>query len=879
MRGLLSRCRIGGQIALLGVVGLAGMLTVAGIDWWGAGRLARSEAVADRMRQMQATETAVQVALLQARRSEKDFLLRHDAASVEKQGRATEAALRDSQALADRAADLPDLAEPLHKMTGDIPRYGAQFASVVQHAKAVGLTENDGLLGALRTAVHEVEDRLKSVGAADAQIAMLMMRRNEKDFLARLDPQYGAAVQAQLAGFTAAIDAADLPVELKRELTAKMSVYQDAVARLVTERLVQQGETTKLSTLYAEIEPNLATVDQRFAARAEQAVRDSEALRAATSRLVVWSIVLVTGVMLAASWLLGRGIARPIVSVTRCMEALTRGDLAAQVPSDDRRDEIGTMMRTVQAFKDSLIESARLREEQSAASQRAAAERNAALAAMAEKIEAEAKVAIQEVGGRIAVMDESADGMSASAERTGASAESAAAAAGQALSNAQTVASAAEQLTASIHEIGGQVHRSNAVVAQAVEAGRATRDTIAALNEQVGRIGSVADMISEIAARTNLLALNATIEAARAGDAGKGFAVVASEVKQLATQTARSTEEIGRHIAEVRGATGASVAAVSRIEETIGEINTIAGSIAAAVEQQGAATAEIARNVTETASAANAMSGRIAEVSAEAVTTGKHAAEVKENSAAVNGAINELRHVIIRVVRTSTSEVDRRGERRRPCLAEASISCDGQSGTATVHDISEQGCVAATTLRCQTGSRVEIGMSRFGKRLSGHVAEWTEAGVHIHFDGGIEPAEADRIALATVADMVDLTKSDHMAFVKRVADAVASQEKLAPQSLATYQHCRLGRWYYAVSDQATLALPSFQSLSEPHNRVHDAGRRALVALAAGDMTTAQSCVTEMRANSDRVMSCLDQFGREFPATVAQRHDQPEAAAA
>src|ERR1700758_3632130 len=83
----------------------------------------------------------------------------------------------------------------------------------------------------------------------------------------------------------------------------------------------------------------------------------------------------------------------------------------------------------------------------------------------------------------------------------------------------------------------------------------------------------VADMIGEIAAKTNLLALNATIEAARAGDAGKGFAVVASEVKSLATQTARSTEEIGRHIAEVRGATGESVTAVRHIEQTIGEIN------------------------------------------------------------------------------------------------------------------------------------------------------------------------------------------------------------------------------------------------------------------------------------------------------------------
>ena len=171
---------------------------------------------------------------------------------------------------------------------------------------------------------------------------------------------------------------------------------------------------------------------------------------------------------------------------------------------------------------------------------------------MADKIESETTIALQEVGARTSAMTATAEEMSASAVRTGNSAQSAATASAQALSNAQTVASASEQLSASIREIGSQVAQSTEIVGRAVEAGAETRQTIEALNEQVGRIGAVADMIGEIAAKTNLLALNATIEAARAGDAGKGFAVVASEVKALATQTARSTEEIAQHIAQVR---------------------------------------------------------------------------------------------------------------------------------------------------------------------------------------------------------------------------------------------------------------------------------------------------------------------------------------
>jgi methyl-accepting chemotaxis protein len=136
-------------------------------------------------------------------------------------------------------------------------------------------------------------------------------------------------------------------------------------------------------------------------------------------------------------------------------------------------------------------------------------------------------------------------------------------------------------LEASIRDIGDQVSQSTTIVGRAVQAGEETRTTIEALNERVNRIGAVVEIISEVAARTNLLALNVTIEAARAGDAGKGFAVVASEVKQLAAQTAGSTKEITSHISEVNTATQASVAAVGRIEQTIGEVNVISGSIAA----------------------------------------------------------------------------------------------------------------------------------------------------------------------------------------------------------------------------------------------------------------------------------------------------------
>jgi methyl-accepting chemotaxis protein len=424
----------------------------------------------------------------------------------------------------------------------------------------------------------------------------------------------------------------------------------------------------------------------------------------------------VAAVALLVGWLVARSITRPLGRVERAMLHLVDDDQVV-VPECDRRDEIGGMARALVVFKDSALAVRRLQSEQADERQRAENEKRAALTGMADKIETETLAALQQILRRTTAMTATADEMSASATSTGSSAENAAAAAAQALATTRTVAEAAEQLTASIREIGGQVNQSSAIVGRAVTAGNETRTTIEALNQEVERIGAVADMIGDIAAKTNLLALNATIEAARAGDAGKGFAVVAAEVKQLATQTAHSTREITKHIGQVRSATGASVAAVMRIEQTITEINTVAGSIAAAVEQQGAATAEIARNISETANAAHEMQARTTEVSEEARRTGGHAALVRSNATGLNDATEELRHSIIRAVRTSTTEVDRRAALRFDIDLPCRLSVEGRSYTARVADFSDTGAQVRGAPMLKAGIRAALDIDGIGFSL------------------------------------------------------------------------------------------------------------------------------------------------------------------
>ena len=172
--------------------------------------------------------------------------------------------------------------------------------------------------------------------------------------------------------------------------------------------------------------------------------------------------------------------------------------------------------------------------------------------------------------------------------------------------------------------------------------------SVSSLSEAANRISAVVRLISDIAARTNLLALNATIEAAHAGEAGKGFAVVAGEVKNLATQTAKATQDIGGQIAAMQQATDQAVTALRSISSTIQRMNEIAGIIAGSVEEQGAATGSIAQAVQHAAAGTAEVNSNIAAVTHVVEETGSRAKRVLEAATEVTGQAATLKEEVAR---------------------------------------------------------------------------------------------------------------------------------------------------------------------------------------------------------------------------------------
>jgi methyl-accepting chemotaxis protein len=365
----------------------------------------------------------------------------------------------------------------------------------------------------------------------------------------------------------------------------------------------------------------------------EKKAEDTSATAIAHGEVTIIEIIVICIIVGILSLLIGLyqaiiQVSRPIKKITGKMELLASGDKTIMVDGVQRKDEIGAMARALQVFKDNALKVEQMQREQEEAKKKSEADRRAALLQMADDFESKVGGIVQTVSAAATEMRASASTLNNTADQTSKQSTSVAAAAEEAATNVQTVAAAAEELSASITEISRRVQEATQVANKAVDEANGTSKTMEELVVSAQKIGTVVQLINDIASQTNLLALNATIEAARAGEAGKGFAVVASEVKNLANQTAKATEEISGQIATIQSETTNAAKAIQNIGGTIGNINRIATTIASAVEEQGAATQEIARNVQQAAAGTTEVTTNIVHVTQAAGETGAAAGEL-----------------------------------------------------------------------------------------------------------------------------------------------------------------------------------------------------------------------------------------------------------
>lgn len=446
-------------------------------------------------------------------------------------------------------------------------------------------------------------------GATQRLVKNELMDKNQDKLIAKVDK-----IMLGLVNGDAELS---LPTASDSDFIAKLGVV--ATSWENTKKVLLQARQSRIhkTRLLEASEELFSHADAAVAAAEKVAASKVSAIRQLQMVWIVLSIALSAFVV----WFVTAHISKPLQETTHFVEILSKKDLTASIRVD-RRDEIGRIRQALlelsKSFKESIQELSRDAEALSNASDQ-----------------------LGDLGK--GVLDQSS--------HTAEQAQTVASAAEQVSGNVTTVAASSEEMGASVQEIARTATEAATMANEAVHVTKSTDDTVQRLALSSQEIDDVIKSISQIASQTNMLALNATIEAARAGEAGKGFAVVATEVKELARQTATSTELIVQKVGTMQKDTQAVVAAIQGLGGAIEKISHLQAVIASAVEEQSSVGTEISRNVAEAALGTTEISRSIHELALSTSSTRDSAMLTRAASEEMANLAVELK-TLIRAYRT-----------------------------------------------------------------------------------------------------------------------------------------------------------------------------------------------------------------------------------
>lgn len=530
--------------------------------------------------------------VLTLRKHEKDFFARKNPKYGEKFAKSV-AHMKDEIVDLEAAMRVQDLqSDHVDTLSSLVTRYGTIFEELVRLQTEIGLDSKSGLYGSLRSAVHEIEELAKAEGEYEILFNMLMLRRNEKDFMLRRDEKYIGKFEVNYEKFNSTLDA--LQPTTIGDMKNKIARYRSDFNNL-TAKEIELGLDAN-SGLLGELRGTIHQTEESFTSLTEfvntEIAQTTAKVYTTLTTIIVLIFIMISGLMTMIS----RAIYQPVQSITERIHTIADDLDLTQLVNHISKDEVGILSKSFDALISSLRDTVNQVKDGSIQVAQASEE----MSCITKEVGDASEQQQQEIEQAVTAINEMTATIQSIAE------------------NANTAAAAVNDVT---DEIGKgksvsddarvEIERLNTEVEGATHA-------IEELQQNSESIGEILATISAIAEQTNLLALNAAIEAARAGEQGRGFAVVADEVRTLASRTQESTESIRDNITQFQKGTAEVVETVTRsrdraqtgiakvsesseildsIYANISSISDMNTQVATAAEEQGYASEEINRNV------------------------------------------------------------------------------------------------------------------------------------------------------------------------------------------------------------------------------------------------------------------------------------------
>ncbi|WP_305816538.1 methyl-accepting chemotaxis protein [Photobacterium leiognathi] len=569
----------------------------------------------------------VSVKLLAADKTFKDFLTSQDPAAMKTYEadfhKATKEFASARQELVAVAESNPELTNYINALTALEQRYFAEAQIAMQNYRTQMLAGDERQQSARRfqRLQAELSIGMKEYINEQDNMAVKMMAKN---FFVKLKETETITSDAlatdDISSIETAIKANKRSVNhlanAFRSLTTLLSGLKDSFGKSINQYTLDIGKKggvldqhyeyieaktrlyNNIATLTKEVNQAMSILEQfnqQATNQMDQAIQtaDSTYNQGITKAVGIGIIVILLAISIG--WYLARSVRRPLVSMLKTLESLTDGDMTQRtersqfIEFNKLSHHINTLAGNLQQILSQLSQA-------SEDLTKVAAENQSTTALAKQRLNDQREQTVS-VATAMTEMEHSVTDVSQSAQNT----------------------------MERVHEVerasatGREVMSKNINIAHQLS----TRldDSVTAvsdLQQMSSNIGSILDVIRNIADQTNLLALNAAIEAARAGDQGRGFAVVADEVRVLAKRTTDSTSEIESMIQNLQSSSGQAMemmqscvtemdnsinqasdanSAMEEIQAIIIEISQMSSQIAQSAEEQRTTTADIARSL------------------------------------------------------------------------------------------------------------------------------------------------------------------------------------------------------------------------------------------------------------------------------------------